>query len=117
MGSAAMDVFGDIAVGYSVSGHRIFPSIRYASRSPYDPPGTLSDERSMVVGRGSQTNATSRWGDYSDLTVDPSDDCTFWYTQEYYTVTSDASWATRIGSFKFPRCGTTPTTWLPIIVK
>src|SRR5207302_2909806 len=54
----------------------------------------------------------NRWGDYSDLTVDPVDDCTFWYTSEYYQTTGTFSWKTRIGSFKFPSCvqGTaTPT--------
>ena len=32
------------------------------------------------------------------------DDCTFWYTQEYYAVTSEAGWQTRIGSFSLPNC-------------
>jgi hypothetical protein len=38
------------------------------------------------------------------LSVDPVDDCTFWYTQEYYAATSGSGWATRIGSFRFPGC-------------
>src|SRR3954462_10842328 len=47
-----------------------------------------------------------RWGDYSGLTVDPTDDCTFWYTTEYYASVDEATgvWHTRIGSFKFPQC-------------
>jgi hypothetical protein len=38
------------------------------------------------------------------MSVDPADDCTFWYSQEYYTTTSSANWATNINSFKFPGC-------------
>ena len=43
------------------------------------------------------------------MTVDPTDDCTFWYTQEYMPTTGSAPWQTRIGSFKFPSCTTSPT--------
>src|SRR6185312_348466 len=47
--------------------------------------------------------------DYSDMTIDPVDDCTFWYTTEYYQTTTSFAWRTRIGSFTFPGCGGTPT--------
>src|SRR6202035_4232061 len=88
-----------------------------------DPLGTLPQgEATLIAGSGSQTNQFSRWGDYSMMAVDPTDDCTFWYTQEYYTATSDHGWKTRIGSFKFPNCGQpwyatygttkTPTNWI-----
>ena len=59
----------------------------------------------MIAGSGSQLSAYSRWGDYSAMSVDPADDCTFWYTTEYYATTSDRGWQTRVGSFKFPNCG------------
>lgn len=105
-GSIAMDGRGDIAVGYSVSSAQTFPAIRYAGRLVDDPPGVLArSEASLVEGAGVQTSPTSRWGDYSMMAVDPADDCTFWYTQEYYTATSDHQWRTRIGSFRFPSCG------------
>jgi subtilisin-like proprotein convertase family protein len=58
----------------------------------------------MVSGAGNQTSNSGRWGDYSDMTVDPVDDCTFWYTQEYYSATSSSNWNTRIGSFTFGPC-------------
>jgi hypothetical protein len=110
MGSAALDKAGNIAIGYSVSSGTVFPSIRYVGRLASDPAGTLPQgEATMVAGTGSQTVTNSRWGDYSMLSVDPSDDCTFWYTQEYY-ATSGSNWQTRIGSFKFPSCGTADTT-------
>ena len=57
-----------------------------------------------MAGGGSQLWEGSRWGDYSTLSVDPTDDCTFWYTTEYYSTSSLGNWTTRIGSFKFPGC-------------
>jgi hypothetical protein len=105
MGSAAMDSAGNLAVGYSVSGGLLFPSIRYASRLASDPPGGLfQGEATLQAGGGSQTSSTSRWGDYSALSVDPVLECTFWYTQEYYATTSDRGWQTKIGSFRLPGC-------------
>jgi len=105
MGSAAMDQSGNIALGYSVSSSSVFPSLRYATRLATDPAGTLQSETTLIAGGGVQTSGFNRWGDYSALTVDPSDDCTFWYTGEYYATTSGFSWQTRIGSFRIPDCG------------
>lgn len=106
MGSIAMDKDGNIAVGYSVSSTTIYPSIRYAGRLADDPLGTLAQgEAVLIAGGGAQTSFAKRWGDYSTITTDPTDDCTFWYTQEYYAATSDSNWQTRIGAFKFPSCG------------
>jgi uncharacterized repeat protein (TIGR01451 family) len=106
MGSAAMDQSGNIALGYSVSSGTTYPSIRYAGRLAGDPANQLSQgEAGLIAGSGAQTDNASRWGDYSSMSVDPSDDCTFWYTQEYYATTSSRGWQTRIGAFKFPACG------------
>ncbi|MFN3476009.1 MAG: carboxypeptidase regulatory-like domain-containing protein [Candidatus Methylomirabilales bacterium] len=105
MGSAALDNQGNLAVGYSVSSPTTFPSIRYAGRLATDSPGGLfQGETTLQAGGGSQTSTSSRWGDYSMLAVDPEDDCTFWYTNEYYATSSSAGWQTRIGRFKFPSC-------------
>jgi hypothetical protein len=105
MGSAAMDRNGDLAVGFSASSGAINPQIRYAGRLGTDPANTLSQgEAHLLDGTGSQTDTSNRWGDYSDLTVDPVDDCTFWYTTEYYAATGSFDWRTRIGSFRFPTC-------------
>jgi hypothetical protein len=107
MASIAMDRDGDIALGYSVSSRSVFPSIRYTGRLAADPLGVLPQgESTLVEGRGSQLDRSGRWGDYSMMAVDPVDDCTFWYTNEYLPATSQGSWHTRIGSFKFPTCGT-----------
>jgi hypothetical protein len=106
MGSAAMDQEGNIAIGYSVSSTTIFPSIRYTGRLVADPPGTLPQgETTLIDGGGSQTDPSSRWGDYTTMTVDPVDDCTFWYVNEWLQMTSAHSWRTRIGAFRFPACG------------
>ena len=63
----------------------------------------------MKAGGGIETDSSGRWGDYSMLSVDPSDDCTFWYADEYFATTSGYGWRTRIGSFKFPSCGASVT--------
>jgi hypothetical protein len=110
MGSIAMDNDGDIALGYSVSGPSTSPSVRYVGRLSGDVPlSTLPQgETTLIAGAGAQTGQTtggiSRWGDYSMMGIDPIDDCTFWYTQEYYSTTALVAWRTRIGSFKFPSC-------------
>jgi hypothetical protein len=99
MGSAAMDGCGNIAVGYSVSSSTTFPSIRYAGRRAADPLGSLlQGEFEVIAGTGSQTPST-RWGDYSSMNVDPSDDMTFWYTNEY--MVPSGNWRTRIAAFRF----------------
>jgi hypothetical protein len=117
MGSLAMDGNGNLAVGYSASSAAINPQIRYAGRLASDPPNTLGQaEEHLFDGTGSQLDTVSRWGDYSDMTVDPVDDCTFWYTQEYYQVTSAFNWRTRIGNFKFPTCTSAPSGTLEGIV-
>ncbi len=101
MGSAAMNFQGDVAVGYSVSSTTVFPSIRYAARFGSDPVGTglVQGEQSIIVGAGAQSSTSGRWGDYSAMTLDPTDDCTFWYTQEYYATSGSATWRTRIAKF------------------
>ncbi|PYX26907.1 MAG: hypothetical protein DMG80_20300 [Acidobacteria bacterium] len=104
MGSIAMDQAGDMAVGYSVSSSTIRPSVRYTGRVPTDPAGTMEAEVNVVTGGGSQTGSLSRWGDYSAMTVDPVDDCTFWFTTEYMKTTGSFNWNTRIANFKFPGC-------------
>jgi hypothetical protein len=104
MGSIAMDKVGDIALGYSVSSSSIFPAIFYTGRVPTDSPGTLEAEVTIISGAGSQNGRLSRWGDYSSMSVDPVDDCTFWYTNEYLKSTGSFNWSTQIASFKFPGC-------------
>ena len=102
MGSVAMDKFGNMAVGFSASSRNIFPQLRYAGRLVTDPINTLAQgEAHLFDGTGSQVNTSNRWGDYSSMAIDPVDDVTFWYTNEYYSTTSSFNWRTRIGNFHF----------------
>ena len=114
MGSIAQDSAGNMALGFSVSNDdTTFPSIRYAGRLAGDPPGDMTQgEATLFDGSGSQLSTSGRWGDYSMMAIDPTDDCTYWYTQEYYVLTSSSAWHTRVGSFVFPGCGggTAPST-------
>lgn len=107
MGSIAMDSAGNIALGYSASdGTSTYPSSWYTGRLAGDPPGTMSQgEASFIDGTGSQTGS-QRWGDYTSMNIDPIDDCTFWYVNEYVPTTSSVGWRLRVGSFKFNACGT-----------
>jgi hypothetical protein len=105
MGSIAMDQAGDMGLGYSLSSKSVYPSIYFTGRVAGDAPGTMEGEQLIVSGGGSQTGGQSRWGDYSAMTVDPADDCTFWYTQEYIQSSGSFNWNTRIANFSFPNCG------------
>ena len=104
MGSIGQDKLGNIAVSYSASGSAVFPSMRMASRVPTDAAGTLKDETVLKAGGGSQTGTLTRWGDYSQISVDPVDDCTFWATNEYIKANGSFNWNTWISSFKLPGC-------------
>jgi len=110
MGSIAQDQKGNMALGYSVvNGVNVYPGIRYTGRLAGDAPGQMTlGEATIIDGTGVQITTNSRWGDYTSMNVDPTDDCTFWYVNEYYTLagqlSSTAGWQTRIASFKFPNC-------------
>jgi hypothetical protein len=110
MGSVAQDKKGDIAAGYSVvNGTSVYPGIRYTGRLAGDPLGEMTlGEGTIINGSGVQTTLNSRWGDYTDMEVDPIDGCTFWYVNEYYLTSGTAAdgrpWHTRIASFRLPGC-------------
>jgi hypothetical protein len=121
MGSVAQDKKGNIAAGYSVvNGTDVYPGIRYTGRLSGDPLGQMTLGEGVIMnGAGHQTTTNSRWGDYTSLNIDPVDDCTFWYVNEYYEVSglplplpppplpppgTTAPWQTRIASFKLPGC-------------
>jgi len=115
MPGIAADHDGNVALGYSTSNATSpnFPSIAYSGRLVGDTANQLPQtEVQLIAGTGSQTTtgggtAIHRWGDYTSMSVDPTDDCTFWYAGMYYTnvgVDATRNWNTRIGSFKFPTC-------------
>lgn len=102
--SIAQDKNADAAVGYSVSSPSVHPGIRAATwnlRSAFAP-----REVTIVSGSGDEDNAR-QWGDYSSMTLDPIDGCTFWYTNEYFKVNqigTPLTWQTRIAFFKLSTC-------------
>ena len=106
MGSIAMDWQGNMGLGYSVpNATDVFPGIRYTGRLRNDAPGTMTLGEGVIInGTGAQLTTNSRWGDYTSMNIDPTDDCTFWYVNQYIETTGLAFWQTRIGSFKLPGC-------------
>ena len=103
MASVAMDKVGNIAMGYTVSGSTTFPNIRFTGRAASDPPNQMAAEQTAVAGIGSQSRP-DRWGDYSSMSIDPTDDCTFWFTTEHPAKTAPSNWQTSIVHFKFTGC-------------
>ena len=99
-----MDRQGNMAVGYSVSSSTTNPAIAVATRLSADPLGALGAESIIVQGTGSQLSNLSRWGDYTHMSIDPVDDCTFWYTGQYLKADGTFNWSTRIASFKIGGC-------------
>ncbi len=134
MGSINQDKNGNIGFAYNVGSTTANAQIRHTARARTDAPGLMRDE---IVPAGAIEDCTSvttgaqlaapqsgrpnaRWGDYSTTGIDPSDDCTFWHTNEYYATTSNANWQTRVCSFKLAECGqadfsveATPTSIVP----
>ncbi|HYK99546.1 MAG TPA: IPT/TIG domain-containing protein, partial [Candidatus Acidoferrales bacterium] len=105
LGSAAMDRAGNLALGYSVSSSSLHPQIHFTGRLAGDAAGVMTQGENVVIdGGGSQIGGLARWGDYSMLAVDPADDCTFWYTNEYLKANGSFNWSTRIASFTLPGC-------------
>jgi hypothetical protein len=104
LGSIAMDRAGNVAVGFNAMSKDLASSVYVAGRTPADPPGRMFGPLVLASGSGVQVNSYKRWGDYSSMTVDPKDDCTFWYTQEYYIASGSFNWATHVGAFKFDSC-------------
>ena len=105
MGSIAMDTAGDMGLGFSISSSQMYPAIKYTGRLQNDPLNVMDiSEKGIYYGTGSNTSndagGYSRWGDYSAMTVDPSDGMTFWYTQQYLS-SMGINWQTRIASFNF----------------
>jgi hypothetical protein len=108
MASVAINGMGEIGLGFSDSSTTLQPSVHFTGHSPEagDAAGVMGQgEGTMINGSGVQT-LSNRWGDYTNITVDPSDDCTFWYTNQYQLTndTTFGNWHTRFGSFQVTSC-------------
>lgn len=104
MASIGMDQMGNIALGFSQSSSTTHPGIAYTGRAPINPTGTMQSPFTVITGGGSQTGGLTRWGDYSSMSIDPQDDCTFWYAQEYIPSNGSFNWNTHLNSFHFANC-------------
>src|SRR4051812_42351136 len=105
MSSIAMDKDRNIALGYSKSSTTVKPGIYMTGRLATDAAGTMGAETTVQAGLGVQTTgAGNRWGDYTSMTLDPIDQCTFYYTNEYLKTNGAFNWSTRIATYKFPSC-------------
>jgi len=106
MGSIAMDKMGNMAAGFSTSSASNFPGITYVGRAPTDLAGKMKRHAggNTTNGGGSQNGGLTRWGDYSAMSVDPTDDCTMYYTTEYLKTSGSFNWSTKVNSFKFNNC-------------
>ncbi|MSO95146.1 MAG: hypothetical protein EXQ81_05050 [Thermoleophilia bacterium] len=105
MSSMAMDLVGNIGLGYSRSSSSLTPATVVTGRLAGDTLGLMTQgETTLVTSGGSQTGNLSRWGDYSSMNIDPAGDCTFWYSSEYLKASGSFNWSTRIGSFTLPGC-------------
>ena len=105
MSSVAMDKNGDMALGYSVSSSAVNPGLAYTGRTSAAAAGTMPEaETSIVAGVGK--DSSNRYGDYHHMSIDPADDCTFWFTG---MRANSNTWATQVAAFKFDTCGAAPT--------
>jgi hypothetical protein len=107
--SIAQDKDGNAAVGYSVSNVFTDPGIDFSYWN-LATANTSPGEVTILNGAAEEVTPTGNngpWGTYSSMTVDPVDDCTFWYVNEYFVLPAgqtNSSWATRIANFKMPAC-------------
>ena len=102
MASPAIDRFGNIGIGYSFGGTPHFAGQRFAARLASDPLGVLTLREAVLV-EGEASQNAMRWEDYTQTAIDPADDCTIWYVGDYIKKGA-ASYSTKIGAFRLPRC-------------
>ena len=115
MGSIAINSNGDICLGYSVSSSSIFPEIRFTGRLSGDPAGVMTiTEETIFAGSGSQTGL-SRWGDYTQMSVDPAEPEIFWYVNQYQPFTGSFNWRTRVASIDFALVPVELTSFVAVI--
>jgi hypothetical protein len=128
MPSISQDGAENMIVGYSATGTLEATdahSIRYTGRAKNHPLGTMTVPETIIfTGNRNETADNTlgllpgRWGDYSSMSIDPADDCTFWYANEYYQQgngVTNFDWSTRIGSTSFSaaQCGPSTCTTRP----
>ena len=81
--SMAMDIQGNIGMGYSSMSSSENISLRYTGRYANDPVGQMTLEEDLIA-QSNATNPNTRYADYAHMSVDPSNDKTFWFVSEYF---------------------------------
>ncbi len=97
MGAININSKGQIAIAYNHSGPGKYASIYFTGRNADDPLNQMIYSETLVKEGTEFGTQGSRWGDYSDLTLDPVNDSIFWFSGMY----GGSNWTTRISSFKF----------------
>ena len=104
--AVAINKYGEIGIGFSASAPSIYAGSYFAVHQTTDPAGGTQGaqlmragddyyERTFTFGIG-----RNRWGDYSSITVDPTDTTSFWVFNQYAMTRGSASmgedgrWAT-----------------------
>jgi len=101
MASIRLNGQNEIGLGYSISSATVYPGIRYTGQSSaaYAAGAGTLDLAEQTITTGAYSQSTyERWGDYSAISIDPSDDKTFWYTTEYIGASNARK--TRVASFQ-----------------
>jgi hypothetical protein len=102
-GAMTVDNVGNMIIGYSFSGPTVYASSVYAVIAAGGT-GLQDSGTYLTQGLGTNTNVdsrvpgTARWGDYSGVSIDPTDEKSFWIFNEY--ATNSNSWATTVGGFQ-----------------
>ncbi len=100
MAAMAMDGSGNIGMAYNVTSANDFVGLRFTGRLATDPLGEMTvDEYNVAVGTN-VINSGTRFGDYAHMSVDPTNDHTFWFTSEFATGGNSR---TRILAFELGR--------------
>ena len=81
--SMAMDIQGNIGMGYTSMSETAPITLRYTGRYANDPSGQMTIEENLI-GQSNATNPNTRYADYAHMSVDPSNDKTFWFISEYF---------------------------------
>ena len=102
MGTIGMDGSGNILLAYALSSTTVNPSVAFTGRLADDPLGTMTEPEQVLIA-GSGFSSSIRYGDYSQIGIDPADDCTFWLTVEYTEGASNNT--TGVASVRFNSCG------------
>ncbi|MEO1242981.1 MAG: calcium-binding protein [Pseudomonadota bacterium] len=106
---------GSVLINFSASGPALFPGAYYALRAADDPSGQFGPAQTLSpgldwyfrnrAGEGISPQTLNRWGDFSGVAVDPADNTTFWFFNQFAdtrgspnSAGQDGRWRVTLGS-------------------